>query len=72
MILNLQSFILCKILARCHYIVFIIDKMASGLKLHIKISELQDEINRRSDLTESLKREHFIAARKIQVSEYKI
>ncbi|KAL2731269.1 spermatogenesis-associated protein 17-like isoform X2 [Vespula squamosa] len=40
--------------------------MASGLRYHIKISELQDEISKRNDLAESLKREYFIAARKIQ------
>ncbi|KAL2747433.1 spermatogenesis-associated protein 17-like isoform X2 [Vespula maculifrons] len=40
--------------------------MASGLRYHIKINELQNEISGRNDFTELFKREYFIAARKIQ------
>lgn len=43
--------------------------MASGLRFYKKISELREEINKRGDIAELFKREHFIAARKIQVVE---
>ncbi|XP_015190943.1 PREDICTED: uncharacterized protein LOC107074215 isoform X1 [Polistes dominula] len=40
--------------------------MASGLRFYKEISDLQEEINKRDDIAKLFKREHFIAARKIQ------
>ncbi|XP_015190952.1 PREDICTED: uncharacterized protein LOC107074215 isoform X2 [Polistes dominula] len=43
--------------------------MASGLRFYKEISDLQEEINKRDDIAKLFKREHFIAARKIQIND---